>query len=352
MINFIKELLDKLCATASVSGFENKNGGLAALIPDYFDEHRETVTGSSVFIKRSGHLGAPLILIDAHADQIGMMVTDICDGGFLKFDAIGGIDTRILSGADVTVYGKESIRGVITARAPHLMTKEEQNKNPEIGKLYIDTGRSKEWLEENVMLGSPICFTYENTELLNNRIAAHGLDDKACIAAAICAVKLLESEDINADIALLLSLREETGGMGAMTGAFELMPDAALVLDVNFGFIPENPGADTAMYRCTAELGEGPVISFSAATSRKLTRKLIEIAENEDIPYQTIVEASSTGTNGDKLMLTGSGIPTAVLGVPIHNMHTYSEVVCTDDILSLARLVCAYIKNYGGERYE
>ncbi len=352
MTDLIKELLKKLTAIPTVSGFENLDDSIVKLVLPYFDEYRQTITGNNVFIKRSGKDSAPLLLIDAHFDQIGLIATDICDGGFLKFDKVGGVDTRILCASDVTVYGKKAIRGVITARAPHLMSKEEQEKNPNIDKLYIDTGYGKKWLEENIPLGSPICFTYGCTELLNNKIAACGLDDKACVAAALCALKLLEDEKISADVALMLSVREELGGMGAATGAFELMPDACLALDVNFGFIPENPGVDSEMYRRTAELGEGTVISLSAATSRKLTRKLIEIAENENIAYQTIVEAGSTGTNGDKIALVGEGIPTAVFGVPLQNMHTYSEVVSTDDILSCAKLICAYIKSYRGERYE
>lgn len=352
MTDFIKELLSRLCSIPTVSGFENMKDDVVKLLSPMFDEHKRTLTGSNVFIKRCGREGAPLILIDTHFDEIGLMVTEICDRGFLKFTTVGGVDSRILCASDVTVYGKEIIRGVISARPPHLMSSDEMNKNPDVDKLYIDTGYSKEWLEENIPLGSPIGFTYKNTELLNNRIAARGLDNKACVAAGVLAVKLLAEEKSDVDVALMLSVREELGGMGAMTGAYELMPDAALTLDVNFGFIPENPGADTAMYRCTAEVGEGTVISLSAVTDRKLTRELIRIAEAEGIAYQTIVEARSTGTNADKIALTGEGIPTAVLGVPLHNMHTYSEVVSVDDIISCARLVSAYIKNYGGAKYE
>ncbi|MBQ7821825.1 MAG: M20/M25/M40 family metallo-hydrolase [Clostridia bacterium] len=346
MIGYIKELLAKLCATPTVSGYEGLGAdGLIALLAPEFDEHRRTAAGNYLFFKRCGRKSAPLILVDTHIDEIGMMVTKVCEDGFLKFAPIGGIDTRILSGADVTVYGKERVRGVITARAPHLMSREEAVMNPDIDKLYIDTGKDREWLEENAGIGTAVGFEYPTTELLNGRIASHGLDNKACIAAALAAVKMLDGEKLACDIALMLSVREELGGaMGALTGGFELMPNVALVLDVNFAFMPENPGADTAMYRKTVELGEGTAISLSAVTDRKLTRELLRIADEEGISHQTIVEAGATGTNADRLALVKEGIPVAVVSVPLHNMHTYSEVVSADDIYETARLICAYVK--------
>lgn len=346
MKEYIKELIIKLCATPSVSGFEKRVlDNISDLLAPEFDEIRRTSLGSLIFIKKCGKANAPMLLVDTHLDEIGMMVTKVCDKGFLKFAPVGGIDTRILSGADVTVYGKEPVRGVITARAPHLMSAEERGKNPDIDKLYIDTGIDSERLKEIVDIGTPVCFEYKTIELLNNRLASHGLDNKACIAAAAAAVKMLDGQPLEYDVALMLSVREELGGaIGAVTGAFELMPDFAIVLDVNFGFIPENPGADVAAYRRTVELGEGAAISFSAVTDRMLTRRLIEIAEQEQIPYQTIVEAASTGTNADGIARVGEGIPAAVISVPLHNMHTYSEVVSIDDIYECARLVSALAK--------
>ena len=346
MKEYIKELIVKLCTTPSVSGFEKRAlDNISDMLAPEFDEIRRTVLGNLILIKKCGKEKAPLLLIDTHLDEIGMMVTRVCEKGFLKFAAVGGIDTRILSGADVTVYGKEPVRGVITARAPHLMSADERSKNPDIEKLFIDTGVDSDKLAEIVDIGTPVCFEYKTTELLNNRLASHGLDNKACIAAGAAAVKMLEGEKVDCDIALMLSVREELGGAaGAVTGTFELMPDVAIVLDVNFGFIPENPGADVAAYRRTVELGEGAAISFSAVTDRALTRRLIEIAQDEEIAHQTIVEAGSTGTNADRLALVGEGIPTAVVSVPLHNMHTYSEVVSVDDIYECARLVFALAK--------
>ena len=173
MVDFVKELIKKLGKIASVSGFEDiDRDRIEALVLPYFDSLEITPSGSYLFRKNPAREGMPHILIDAHIDGIGFMVTKICDGGFLKFSTIGGIDTRILSGADVTVYGKERVRGVITSMAPHLLSREEAKKNPSVDKLFIDTGLEKEYLEENTPIGSPVSFSYPVTELLNNRMVS------------------------------------------------------------------------------------------------------------------------------------------------------------------------------------
>ncbi|MBQ4136959.1 MAG: hypothetical protein IJD67_02510, partial [Clostridia bacterium] len=213
MKEYIKQLIIKLCATPSVSGFEKRAlDSISDMISSEFDEIRRTALGNLIFIKKCGKENAPLLLIDTHLDEIGMMVTKVCEKSFLKLAPVGGIDTRILSGADVTVYGKEPVRGVISARAPHLMSETERSKNPDIDKLYIDTGIDSERLKEIVDIGAPVCFEYKTSELLNNRLASHGLDNKACIAAGTVAVKMLEGENFGCDIALMLSVREELGG--------------------------------------------------------------------------------------------------------------------------------------------
>ncbi len=354
MVEFVKELIKRLGEIASVSGFEDiDRDKIEALVLPYFDSLEVTRTGSYLFKKNLAREGMPKILIDAHIDGIGLMVTKICDGGFLKFSTVGGVDTRILSGADVTVYGRERVRGVIGSLAPHLMSREEAGKNPSVDKLFIDTGRDREYLEENTPIGSPVSFSYPVTELLNNRMVSPGLDNKASVAIALATMKILADEGSGADVTLLLSSREELGGgVGAASAAFGDTPDLAIVLDVNFGFMPKDPGSDVAAYRRTAELGEGPVVSFAATTDRQMARRLLKIAEDNKIPCQSIVEGSRTGTNADSMPLSGGGFPAVLFGVPLQNMHTYSETVCADDIVSAARILALYIKEKAGEADE
>ncbi len=354
MTEFVKELIKKLGTIASVSGFEDiDRDRIEELVLPHFDTLEITRTGSYLFRKKPAREGMPNILIDAHIDGIGLMVTKICDGGFLKFSTVGGIDTRILSGADVTVYGRERVRGVITSTAPHLLSREEAKKNPAVDKLFIDTGLDKEYLEENTPIGSPVSFSYPVRELLNNKMVSAGLDNKASVAIALTTMKILANENSGAGITLLLSGREELGGgVGAASAAFGEKTDLAIVLDVNFGFMPKDPGSDVSAYRKTAELGEGPVVSFSATTDRNMARRLLKIAEDNKIPCQSIVEGSRTGTNADSIPLSGGGFPAVLFGVPIQNMHTYSETVCADDIVNAAKILAAFIKEKAGEADE
>lgn len=354
MTEFVKELIKKLGEIASISGFEDiDRDKIEALVTPYFDTLEITRTGSYLFRKAPAREGAPRVLIDAHIDGIGLMVTKICDGGFLKFSTVGGIDTRILSGADVTVYGKERVRGVITSMAPHLLSREEAKKNPAVDKLFIDTGRDVEYLEENTPIGSPVGFSYPAAELLNNRVVSAGLDNKASVAIALATMKILADEGSGAGVTLLLSGREELGGgVGAMSAVFGDEPDYAIVLDVNFGFMPKDPGSDVGAYRKSAELGEGPVVSFSATTDRGMARRLLEIAEENKIPCQSVVEGSRTGTNADSLPLSGGGFPAVLFGVAIQNMHTYGETVCADDIVNAAKILALYMKEKAGESDE
>ncbi len=354
MVEFVKELIKRLGETASVSGFEDiDRSKIEALVLPYFDSLEITRSGSYLFRKEPARSGAPRALIDAHIDGIGLMVTKICDGGFLKFSTVGGIDTRILSGADVMIYGKERVRGVITSMAPHLLSREDAKKNPAADKLFIDTGRDVEYLEENTPIGSPVSFCYPVRELLNNRIVSSGLDNKASVAIALTAMKMLSDEGSGAGVTLLLSGREELGGgTGAMSAVFGNEPDYAIVLDVNFGFMPKDPGSDVCAYRRSAELGDGPVVSFAATTDRGMARRLLELAEENKIPCQSIVEGSRTGTNADSIALSGGGFPAVLFGVPIQNMHTYSETVCADDIVAAAKILALYIKEKAGESDE
>ncbi len=346
MKEYIKNLISELCAPFTVTGFEKfGHESLIRTLSPLFDETECTNTQNLYFIRRASSDSARTLLIDAHCDEIGFMVSGICERGFLHFVPLGGIDTRILAGAEVEIYGKSRFKGIITSRAPHLMSAEERTKNPDVAHLFIDTGKSREWLFENAPIGTPVGFSIPVTELKNGRIAAKGLDNKACVAAAATAVKLLCGIPINVNIILMLSSREETGSMGAVTGAFKLRPDMALVLDVNLAYTPTGGADEAALRRRTVELGSGAAISMSAVTDRRLTQTLIGIAEAKSIMHQLIVEADGTGTNADRMALVASGIPCAVVSVPLKNMHTYSETVCTEDIENTARLICEYIKS-------
>lgn len=337
----VKEIIEKLVPIMSVSGYEER--GRDALLEAYaepFDEYIPHSSGTHIFVKKCGKENAKKIMIDAHFDEIGMIVTGILDGGFLSVANIGGLDRRILPAAEVQIYGKETIYGVIVSTPPHLQAPGDSKKAPKIDQLRIDTGYTKEKLEEIVEIGTPVGFYEKPVMLGERRMASRSLDNKACCAAAYLAAASLKAEDMAADLYVTLSAREEaTMADGAASSAYAILPDLAIVTDVTFATAPGIKAEESGKF------GGGPVISLSAVTDRPFTDSLIEIAKEGEIPYGITVDATNTGTNATMLTLVGDGIPVAVVSVPIGSMHTYNETVELSDIENTAKLFAKAICN-------
>lgn len=345
----LQTLIREMTAVVSVSGFEYlAEKKLYELLGDSFDEYSHSPAGSYTFIKRckkSQEDGTtPTLLIDAHFDEIGFMVTQILDGGFLRVINLGGIDTRIMSASEVMVYGslpecKAPIIAVVASTPPHLQKGGDQNKVPTVSELLIDTGYTKETLETLVAVGDPVGFLPDFYELINGRFVGKGFDNKATAAIAAYAVATTDENELDCNVILQLSAQEETTMSGARTGAFANAGniDAALVVDVNFGQQPDVPG-DKA-----GKLGDGPMISFSVVTDRSLTKALKDCADESSINCSCIWEPTNTGTNATVIALTAEGIPTAVCSLPIKNMHTYSEELDSSDAEKMSALIQKFI---------
>lgn len=333
-----KRLLEGLCAIPSVSGFERAGHAeaLKTIGEGLFDEVRTDARGNLLLIRRSGKPGAPLLLLDAHFDEIGMMVSELLDGGFVRLVPVGGLDARVLPAAELTLHGLRELPATIVSTPPHLQKKGDSAKLVPPDKLLADTGLPLAELEKLVSVGTTASLRAQLTELKNGLIAGRSFDDKACAACAVRAVQLLRESGSDADVCVLLSAGEETGTDGARNAAYALRPDAALVLDVNFGTAPEVPKHKSA------KLGEGPSISISAVTDRGLTDALIAFAASKELPLQTIVEPMNTGTNAELITLAGEGVPAAVVSLPLRNMHTAAELISLDDALALSKLIARF----------
>lgn len=336
----LKELIFSLCSTMSVSGFETRaDAYLASLARDNkFDAYESDGVGNHLFIKKCGKEGAPKILVDAHFDEIGFMVTDICDGGFLRICSMGGSDPAILQACEVTVYGKERVHGVMTSIPPHLRADKSDDSLPEIKELFIDTGYTKEELEKIVSIGTPVGFAEGYCELLGDRIAGRSFDDKACGAAILWAVSNTPADQLAGDVYVLFSAREETSRLGGVSAAvFDVLPDYAMVTDVNLARVPDTKKADTV------EIGKGVSIAVSAATCVPITKSTEELCVRCGIAHSMVAAPASTGTNSPSVNFAADGIPTVDIGLPLINMHTYSEIISMDDVEALCALTSAFV---------
>lgn len=338
----LEELIMSLSALPSVSGRERDAlPGLTALIGPNFDEQYTDAAGNCVFVKRSGKPNARSILIDTHLDEIGMMVTEVCDGGFLRVTNLGGLDARTLQASEVMILGKKTAYAVVAAKPPHLSTKEERAKLETVNELYIDTGYAKEQAEALFPVGTPVKYKPSYHKLLNGRIAGTSFDDKACGACAAYALSDIPAEQLAGDVYLLFSQREESSreSFGAGTGAFGIDPDYAIAVDVDLGTAPDTPKYETI------DVGKGISIAASVSMNRAYTKALMALCGEKNIPYQPLAASLSTGTNGEGIRLTSAGIPTAVIGLPLQNMHTQNEIISMDDAETLVKFIRAFVSS-------
>lgn len=278
----------------------------------------------------------PTLLIDAHLDQVGMIVTSITDEGFIKFSNLGGIDRRILPAQPVTVHGKYDIPGVISSVPPHLSSGE--GGVPQMDEFAVDTGMTADDLNEVVALGDSVTFRVKCRELLGERITGCAMDDRCGIAAILYALELLKDSKLKYNLTVLFSAQEELGERGAKIGAYKINPDAAIAVDVSFGYAagePEN--------KC-GYMGKGPMIGISPSLSRELSDGLISAAEGAGIPYQIEVMNGLTSTNADRFSVNREGAKACTVSVPLRYMHTPVEVIDLEDVKLTGELLAGFVK--------
>ena len=334
----LRELIPAMSGLMSVTGYEVYDAAtLSALVKD-FDEDVTDAVGNRLLVRRCGRENAPRILIDTHFDEIGMLVREILDDGFLRVVNVGGLDLRTLPSAEVKIYGKKVLDGVIASTPPHLQKADDEKILLPATELLIDTGYSKAEIEELVRIGTPIGFAPRYEFLANDRLVGKGLDNKACAACAVDAILNTPREELAGDVYLLLSVHEETDNIGGVAaGAFAIEPHYAMVVDVNLGRTPDTKKSETVV------MGKGPSITRSAIVDRKLTKMTEEAATHAEIPWQVSVAPINTGTNTSALHLVKNGIPTVDVGVPLRAMHTYVEMMDMKDAKWLSDLIRAFV---------
>lgn len=335
----VSALLKELCAAKGVSGAENEAAKAAAAL---LEKHMPAKIDTLGSVTGSMGGGDTHILLDAHLDQIGLVVTAIDECGFLKVTKCGGADIRVLAAAEVTVHGKEKLFGVITSTPPHLSKPEDANKAKGFDDIAVDIGLTCDEAKKFVSPGDRITFNGAYSELLGSRVSSPSIDDRAGVAAVLRCLELIKDKDLNCKISVLFSVQEETGGSGAQTGAFAANADEAIAVDVSFA---SAPGVSGEKY---ATLGGGTMVGYGPSLDYAMSRKLSEIAQNKGIPNQTEVMGRSTGTNCDQIQVAGKGVKTALLSIPLRNMHTAVEVCDLADIENTARLMAEYIIERGG----
>lgn len=337
-INFLKALINSF----SPSGFEKEAAEIwKERAKRFTDKIRTDRHGNSIAILNEE--GKPRVMFAGHIDEVGFMVKYIDDQGFLYFAPIGGIDLQIPQGQRVWIKTKRGkIPGVIGKKPIHLLEDEERKKVPKIEELWIDIGtEDKKEAEELVSYGDPIVLDYEFCELRNNKITGRGFDDRVGAFTVLEALGELKDLNIKPSLFSVATVQEEIGLRGAKTSAFGINPDIGIAVDVTFS--TDSPGINKKKIG-EISLGKGPVIARGPNINPKVFELLVNTAEKENIPYQIEGIPRGTGTDANVIQLTREGVAAGLVSIPNRYMHTPCEIVDTEDVENVIRLLSSFIK--------
>lgn len=336
----MRKLIRKLSDMRGISGHEYRiTDKISEMFSVYCDEVNIDPLGSVIAVRRCGIPNAPKLMIEAHCDEIGLMVTSVTDEGYLTFANVGGVDERTLPSTEVTVHGKEDLWGVIGIKPAHL---QEGGKTTKIKDMAVDTGLDADEVKEIVSVGDSITLAQSVGKLGKKQFSGKSLDDRASVAAILRVMKNIKELDLNIDVYAVAAVQEEVGCRGGKTTAYGINPDMAVAIDVCHGITPDN--SDNAF-----EVGTGTVISVGPNLHPKLTDALFDVAKRHEIKVSTDVDGGNTGTDAWEIQVARDGVPTALLSIPLKYMHTSVETLAVSDVKATAKLLTEFIKEQKGD---
>lgn len=333
-------LLKRLTEASGVSGNEREVRSIIIdEIKDFVDDLKVDKLGNIIVFKE-GKKNSKKLMITAHMDEVGLMVTDIDDKGFIKFTTVGGIDKRILVSKPVIV-GDNKIPGVIGSKPIHLQKKGERDKAIEIDNLYIDIGvDSKEEALKLVKIGDYVAFDSKYVEFGNNLVKAKALDNRVGCSLLIELIKEVKDKSFYG----VFTVMEEIGLRGAGPAAYAVEPDISIILEGTLCYdIPEIDSHLVPTY-----INNGPAISLIDRTTvfnKELREKIVEIAKLNNIPYQ-YRKSSMGGNDSGKIHITKEGSITATISVPCRNIHSPSSVMSKKDYENTFKLLKSILMAY------
>ena len=339
-----RAFLQRLLETPSPSGAEQAiQAAVREWATPFADEVRTDRHGNVIAARYPVQRDArtPRIMLAGHCDQIGLMVQHIDSDGFLYVQPIGGWDMQILLGQYLTVCTKNGpITGVVSRKAPHLLTPEDRNKVPQFQDIWVDIGaKNREQAEENVRLGDVVTFALGMRTLCNDLVAAPGLDDKVGVWVVMEALRLLHNRPVQVEIFAVSTVQEEIGLRGATTSAYGIHPTVGIAVDVCHA--TDTPGNDKKQVGET-KVGAGPALFRGPNINPRVHEQLEETAKRLEIAVQVRGAPRATGTDANAMQLSRDGVATAVIGIPNRYMHSPVETVSLEDLDRAAQLLAEF----------
>ena len=341
-------LLKKLTEAAGVSSREEE---VREIIKEKLADHVDQLTTDALgnlIAFQDGVENKPTVMLAAHMDEIGLMITKITNDGLLSFKPVGGIDKRMLVSKEVAV-GEDKVKGVIGAKAIHLQKPQERKNILDYKQLYIDIGaQDKKDAKKAVKIGDMATFTTNYSKLGPNTAKAKAFDDRVGCAAL---VQILKN---NYDFPLygVFTVQEEVGARGATAVSYDIDPDVALVVEGTTA--SDVPDSKEQIYSTT--LGQGPALTMrdgAMIANKNLVQEIVSLAQREDINYQ-FRKSTRAGTDGGAIHLTKEGIPTAAISVPCRYIHSPASLINLNDYQNTIKLVDKFCQQVttGGFNYE
>ena len=342
------ELLKKLTETHSPSGYEQP---IVELISQLWEPYTDSVTVDrigSVFATKlgTGVAPRPQLMLAAHVDEIGLMVTELVDHngyGFLHVTNVGGVDIRHLYAQNVIVHGRRDLNGVLASLPVRMLPSNRRNQPFGFEDLVVDPGLPMETLQELVDVGDFVSFRQTLRKLMGKTVTGKALDNRASVAAVTICLEQLGNRHHDWDVVAVGTAQEETRLLGAYTGAFSKNPDATIAIDVSFA-----KGAGLTD-KGLPELNSGPVLDIGPNVHPGMYKALQDAAAAIEMDVSVITHTRGSGTDAFGLQVARSGVPTGLISIPLRYMHTMVETINIKDVERTGRLLAEFISRLGSE---
>ena len=342
--------LQELSDAIGISGHEHEVSTLIEQrIEGLVDEVRTDTLGNLIATRRGS--GSTTIMLDAHMDEVGFMVSYVEPNGFLRFAPIGGWDPRIIPSHSMTVIADDGERfnGVIGVPPPHITPPADRERPHKMDDLFVDIGlqNADEVAKLGIHIGSPAVIAYPFESLTDNIVRGKALDDRAGCAILIQTLEAIKDLSLDATVVVNFAVAEEVGLRGAETAAYQIEPDIALAIEGTIA--ADTPGTSAA--KQPTGFGKGPAISVLDNTlivNQRMVRTLTSLANDEEIPWQYKVPAPG-GTDAGAIHRSRGGVLAGVVSVPCRYIHSPFSLMRLDDFNNTVRLVTAFVQ-HGPER--
>lgn len=332
----LKEFLKLIASEYGPGGYEEN---VVKIIQENISKYSDGVKidSSGNLIARKNGNGKGKILLEAHVDEVGLVISKIVDKDYVRIHMVGGVDYKILPGQRLKIFGRNGkvYRGVVGMLAPHLQKASDREKVIDFDELFVDVSMN----DEKPEIGDMAVWDMPITELGDDLLTGKALDNRSSCAVIFEVFKSLAKIKHDADVYALFSVKEETGGVGATVAGFSIEPDVAIILDVTHADIRDSIEPEI-------KLGGGPAIGTGPTVNKEVFEALKKTADNNNVKYQIEPLPGRSGTDADNIQLIKKGIKTGLVSIPLRYMHTPVEVVSIKDLKETVRLLTAYITNY------